>query len=173
MSGFTQNFGLEYLAIGEPMRNTRAILQRMAEKIDAALTRGGIAPPAAQDLVAVAGRVTALDDQAEVALPYQAGWSDLGGGFTGLKVWRVGKTAFMNGLIKNANAVAGGAQAVVATLPVGYRPGNVVPTVQSANGNSFVRVDVQSDGKVFLNQVLSPGFAAASFITMNAAWRLP
>lgn len=71
MSAFTQNFQLEFLAPGEPIRNTRAVLERMAKSVDAALTRGGIAPPEAQDLVAVAGRVSSLENRVRAFL-YQA-----------------------------------------------------------------------------------------------------
>lgn len=73
MTAKTTNFGLEYLTLGEPVRNTRAALQRNAETIDAALTRGGIAPPAAQDLVAVATRTTNLETRA-TALEQPAGF---------------------------------------------------------------------------------------------------
>lgn len=64
VSAFTTNFQLEFLAPGEPIKNTRAVLERMTKSIDAALTRGGVAPPAAQDLVAVAGRTTSLETRA-------------------------------------------------------------------------------------------------------------
>lgn len=64
VSSFTTNFQLEFLAPGEPAKNTRAVLERMTKSIDAALTRGGVAPPNAQDLVAVAGRTTAVEDRA-------------------------------------------------------------------------------------------------------------
>lgn len=61
MTAKTKNFGLEYLVPGEPVYTTRAVMQRNAESIDAALTRGPASPPATQDLLALASRVTAFE----------------------------------------------------------------------------------------------------------------
>lgn len=61
MTAKTPVYGLEYLIQGEPMRATRAALENNAKTTEAALVRGGIAPPAAQDLATLAGRVSALE----------------------------------------------------------------------------------------------------------------
>jgi hypothetical protein len=57
----TANFGLVKIDDLHPLVDIAAVVSESADKIDAALTRGGVAPPAAQDLVTVAGRVTSLE----------------------------------------------------------------------------------------------------------------
>lgn len=61
ITGITPVYGMEYLVEGEPLFHTRAKLERNAKTTEAALVRGGVAPPAAQDLAALAGRVTLLE----------------------------------------------------------------------------------------------------------------
>jgi hypothetical protein len=57
----TPIYGLRYLELGEPARNTRQVLQDNAETIEAALAAGGVAAPGAADLLAVSGRVSVLE----------------------------------------------------------------------------------------------------------------
>jgi hypothetical protein len=57
----TPVYELEYIVQGEPLRGARLALENNAKTIEAALVRGGIAPPAAQDLATLAGRVTATE----------------------------------------------------------------------------------------------------------------
>jgi hypothetical protein len=66
MTAQTPIFGIKYIQQGEPARNTRQALEDNAVTIEAALVRGGIAPPAAQDLATLAGRVSALEIGGEV-----------------------------------------------------------------------------------------------------------
>lgn len=61
VTAYTPNFRLPYLEVGQGMDATRDVLEEVAHVIDAALTAGPASPPAAQDLTAVAGRVTALE----------------------------------------------------------------------------------------------------------------
>lgn len=61
MTAKTPVFGLEYITEGEPLRDARPALEHNALTTEAALVRGGIAPPAAQDLAQLAGRVTGLE----------------------------------------------------------------------------------------------------------------
>lgn len=58
---YTPIYHLPYPAPGEPIRNTRANLQTMAQNIEAALQAGGVAAPGASDLLAVSGRVSTLE----------------------------------------------------------------------------------------------------------------
>lgn len=58
---YTPIYRLPYPAPGEPIRNTRANLQTMAQNIEAALQAGGVAAPGASDLLALSGRVTVLE----------------------------------------------------------------------------------------------------------------
>lgn len=59
--GVTPVYGLRYILQGQPARWTRQYLEENALAIEAALIRGGIAPPNAADLATLAGRVTALE----------------------------------------------------------------------------------------------------------------
>lgn len=61
VTGITPVYGIEYLVEGEPIRHTRAKLERNAAQIEAALLAGGVAAPGAADLLEVSGRVTALE----------------------------------------------------------------------------------------------------------------
>jgi hypothetical protein len=61
MTAKTPVFELEYIVEGEPLREARLALENNAKTTEAALVRGGIAPPAAQDLATLAGRVTTLE----------------------------------------------------------------------------------------------------------------
>lgn len=61
ITGITPVYGIEYLVEGEPLFHTRAKIERNSRTVEAALVRGGVAPPAAQDLAALAGRVTLLE----------------------------------------------------------------------------------------------------------------
>lgn len=64
MTAQTPVYGIKYLTVGEPARNTRAALQANAETIEAALVAGGVAAPGAADLLTVAGRVTTVENRA-------------------------------------------------------------------------------------------------------------
>jgi hypothetical protein len=175
VSAFTTNFQLEFLAPGEPVRNTRAILQRMAESVDAALTRGGIAPAATQVLVGLPARTTALEGRAttlegRTALPpatapavtYGPGfgpYTDATVGWSGVRYWRNGGTVTVSGAFATTAATAN--LAVLATLPVGFRP----PATVQEFGGTYVR----SDGRILINGAKASGYVAAFLITYAAA----
>jgi hypothetical protein len=57
----TPVYGIKYIVPGEPIRNTRQALEDNANTVEAALIRGGVAPPNAADLATVAGRVAKLE----------------------------------------------------------------------------------------------------------------
>jgi hypothetical protein len=57
----TPTFALPYLEVGQPMRDTRLVLEQLAKGVDTALAARGVAPPAAADLAALAGRVSTLE----------------------------------------------------------------------------------------------------------------
>jgi hypothetical protein len=61
----TTNFAIAHIDVDTPLVDLAEASRQAAETIDAALTRGGIAPPAAQDLVAVAARVTELEGRGQ------------------------------------------------------------------------------------------------------------
>jgi len=57
----TAVYQLRAPADGDPIWETAAQLRTTVDRIEAALIRGGVAPPAAQDLAALTGRVVALE----------------------------------------------------------------------------------------------------------------
>lgn len=61
VTGKTSIYEIEYLVDGEPMFHTRAKLQRNSEKLEYLLQQRALAPPAAQDLATLSGRVTTLE----------------------------------------------------------------------------------------------------------------
>jgi hypothetical protein len=62
MMHYTANFQLAYCDTDTALVDLAAASQDVATKADAALTRGGVAPPNASDLITVAGRVTTLEN---------------------------------------------------------------------------------------------------------------
>jgi hypothetical protein len=61
MPGSTPVYGIKYILQGEPIKATRQALEDNANTIEAALMAGGVAAPGASDLLAVSGRVAALE----------------------------------------------------------------------------------------------------------------
>jgi hypothetical protein len=79
----TVNYGLAYADTNTPLVDLADVTAQVAATVDAALTAGGVAPPGATDLIALAGRVSAL----EAAHPAQSPRIDIyrtaGGAFGG------------------------------------------------------------------------------------------
>jgi hypothetical protein len=63
----TPVYGLAYCDTDTPLVDLAAVSQTFATTTEAALVRGGIAPPAAQDLATLSGRVTALETGRPIA----------------------------------------------------------------------------------------------------------
>lgn len=181
----TPLYGIAYVDTDTAVVDLAAASQQAATTIEQALTRGGVVPPGAADLTAEAAtraaadtalsaRVNTLEGSGPTAPTYGSGWSDYGSGLSPLQVWKVGKTAFVSGLVKNAGAVGASTTSVIATMPAGYAPAATVLTPQHYDGINACRVDVQANGQIVLNTALmSSGLAAGRFITVNAFWRLP
>lgn len=83
---YTPNFQLGYIDVDTPLADLAAASLDMATKTDAALTRGGVAPPDAQSLVALTGRVSTLETKVG---PGDAGlWTDYTVAADGGPLWR-------------------------------------------------------------------------------------
>lgn len=61
MTAQTPIYGIKYIVQGEPIKATRQALEDNARTIEAALQSRGVAPANASDVLAVSGRVTALE----------------------------------------------------------------------------------------------------------------
>ena len=158
MTAKTPVFELEYIVEGEPLREARPALENNAKTIEAALVRGGIAPPEAQDLATLSGRVTALEaDTASTQVTYVTNmtiaYNDVAAGWTGLRYWRNGNVVTLSGAFRFVAAAPN--LTVVATLPAGFRPPG---TIQTTSPN----FTIQTDGRIVLN-----GTAAT-----NSVWPL-
>lgn len=64
MTQKTPIYQLEYLVPGDPIRVTRAVMERNTKAIETALAAKAVAPPLAGDLVTLSGRTTALEQAA-------------------------------------------------------------------------------------------------------------
>lgn len=63
----TPIYGITWADLDTPLTQLADVTEQAAKTTEAALARGGIAPPAAQDLAAVAGRVAALESRLPAA----------------------------------------------------------------------------------------------------------
>lgn len=173
MTAKTAVYGLEYLVQGEPARATRGALQRNAETIEAALVRGGIAPPAAQDLATLSGRVTALEAAPAWTVLPLVGGTGLGhdpGSNQPKCMYRIERNrVFLRGWAYTSGGVA--VQTAVTTpLPVEARPSAFV-SVWAIHGTSFAnhRLDLGTDGVL----KTSPAIAAGTYLNLqNISWPL-
>lgn len=105
-----------------------------------------------------AGGNATVPINAWTALPYASAWADLGGGWQGGSYRRdpLGMVQ-LRGLVRNISATFsfGGANSVIATLPVGYRPVNPLrvdcgATDGSTAANGHVMVDISAAGALTL-----------------------
>jgi hypothetical protein len=81
MTAKTPVFQLEYIVEGEPIREARLALENNAKTIEAALVAGGVAPPAAQDMVALVARINALESPVRAGLTSTAIQNNLAAGW--------------------------------------------------------------------------------------------
>lgn len=161
-----------------------AVLGQMVDTVEAALARGGIAPPEAQALAAVAGRVSTLEGAGPVDLGMVTNVSaHFGGQYQNARVWRAGKTVFLSGTIGLSGAWAANQEGQIATVPAGYRPAAKGSTAPAVPGGGIVmidsastmarllRLDVHPDGRVMLANG-GTAFAAGSYVPVAAHWNL-
>lgn len=111
-------------------------------------------------------------DQQE-SLPLSSNWTNFGDPFQVLTVSRVGRHAWMTGLIRNVNSYNSTITIVdVGGIPAQYRPSKQFISTLNINGNVnvFGRMDVHPNGSV---STLPPGLiGAAAFHVVQADWPL-
>lgn len=105
VTAYTSNFALPYLEAGQPVRDTRAVLEALTKAVDAALTAGPASPPDAQDLAALAGRVTRLEQPAyaDLLVSDAAGVPPFGNGAYSPATFSAPAAGSISGLTWNAN----------------------------------------------------------------------
>lgn len=133
MTARTPLFGLPHLALGQPLYETREVLEELAEDLEAILATKAVTPPGASDLAAVATRVGNLenDQAAEDALwvpkpvTFSAGFAQYGNGAyqEGVRCWKIGPNVVkVAGQVALTAATTAGQTKDMLTLPLGYRP---------------------------------------------------
>ncbi len=117
---------------------------------------------------------TAASFTAPAALGFLPNWGNFGGGFSALRIWRVGSTAAVVGVVRPAVVIAAGTESAVAAAPAALRPpsgGGAIMGNAVANGNLICRVDVEAtSGEIQV--VPSAQLAAGSFVQIMASWPL-
>jgi hypothetical protein len=143
MTAYTPTQGLPYLTVGQPARDTRAVLQELAEKIDAALSAKAIPPADIAALVAAGW----FSDTGWVPMP-------LPPGFTGpAYVRKVDKWVQLRGRVTGTFPAGAATQIGVGAsgtgLPAGYRPAQNAPMPIAYSGNAIGVLSVETDGDIF------------------------
>jgi hypothetical protein len=159
MTAKTPIYELEYIVEGEPLSEARLALEASMKRVEAALVLGGIAPPEAQDLAELSGRVTALEaDTASTEVTYVTnvtmGYNDVAAGWTGLRYWRNGTVVTVSGAFRFLAAAAN--LTVVATLPAGFRPPGTIQTT-SPNFTILTNGQIRLNGTATVNSVWALG----------------
>lgn len=159
--GRTDVYGIEFLQLGEPIRNTRAKLEANARTIEAALLARGVPATGAPDLAAVSGRVSALE--ADTGWLAATAAASPGGGATpwsisGTVVRRVGKVLNIVGAASKPGA-AWVANEVVMTLQPAYRPTVAVELLVRV-GSAYQIATLGTDGTV---RLVTAGAAGGAF----------
>jgi hypothetical protein len=159
MTAKTPIYELEYIVEGESLSEARPALEASMKRVEAALVLGGIAPPEAQDLAELSGRVTALEaDTASTEVTYVTnvtmGYNDVAAGWTGLRYWRNGTVVTVSGAFRFLAAAAN--LTVVATLPAGFRPPGTIQTT-SPNFTILTNGQIRLNGTATVNSVWALG----------------
>lgn len=145
----TKNFGIAYCDDQTQLKDVATVTQSAATTIDAALTRGGVAPPNAQDLVTLSGRVTALEAGQWVDLPLVGGSGlshDPSAGQPHCQYRIEGKRVFTRGWAYATAAIAANA-AVAGAVAAPARPG-AVSVLWPTNGATTYRFEVATAGTI-------------------------
>lgn len=150
----TPGYQITYADDLEPLANYPALTQAVAQTVEAALIRGGVAPPNAASLAAEAATRAAADtalsnrvgvleaDTGWVTLASNAGW---GSTATGLFL----QYRKRGSLVQVRGNVSGTGISAFAQLPVGFRPTKDLYQSGTAYGNSPLVIHVGTDGQLF------------------------
>lgn len=163
----TTNFAIAHIDVDTPLVELAEASRQAAVTIDAALTRGGIAPPVAQDLVAVAARVTATEQALIYTPPTEVAYQTPFAGLTdtqwsGVRYWRRAGVVTVNGALRNNAASA--ANALIATLPARFRPPIYVEAVTAS-----ITLKLFPNGELRSANALPIGVLALPMLTFAAA----
>jgi hypothetical protein len=153
VTAYTPTYQLAYLEVGQPMRDTRAVTQQIAETLEAALIRGGIAPPGVAELAALVARVVALEPGVWTTLPRATGVNLFAGDWSPPRVRHEG-----GDVVRIQAALSGplSAGATIATVPAGFRPTDF-QTISANVGATGTWVQVDTNGSLVLGMAVPSG----------------
>jgi len=150
MTAKTPAYQLEYLAVGDPVRITREVMERNAKGIEAALLARGVPPPGATDVAGINGRLNALEaDTGWATLTLQPGWIGT------VRYRRRGGALYVRTDLERGSA-SQAARALITTLPGGFRP-PIAATFPGFYGAGMLPVDVNPDGTIVCGAAGSAG----------------
>lgn len=156
----TPSFQIAYCDVDTALVDLAEVTRQVAATVDAALTRGGIAPDTQQALTLLPGRTTALEGRATAlegrataleadsgivsAAPYLGtGWSTSGG--TPLTLRKRSGLVFIRGVVSRTN---GTTTTSPLTLPAGYRPDVTLSIIAQAGGTTAAELSFAPTGVV-------------------------
>jgi len=141
MTAKTPAYQLEYLAVGDPVRITREVMERNAKQIEAALLARAVPPAGATDITGVNARLNALEaDSGWLSATLVAGWVGT------VRYRRRGGLLYVRVDLERGTAGTGASQ-LITTLPGGFRP-PIPATFPAYYGAPTYPVDIQPDGTV-------------------------
>jgi hypothetical protein len=172
----TPIYGIEYLAVGEPARTTRQVMENNAHTIEAALTRGGIVPPEAADLILLTARVTALEAAWQNYTPTLGGITVGNGSIAGRYLKRgrtvdfsvlltAGSTSAVTGLVTIGLPAAAHNSGLV--VGAGYRHSPSGAVVWRGNSPTTIYVYDSANGSVWQS---GTSFAAGASLRLSGTY---
>lgn len=169
---YTANHEIAYCDVDTAAVDLAAASQQAAATIDAALTRGGVAPPNAADLVTVAGRVTGLESPVTALLTLNPGYGAASGSGAPRALSFTNRLVFLTGAVTSGSGYtvigAGGVGSLGVMVGAPFRPlaGTTHRfTCPLIAGGAFgsALVAVGSDGSV----VVVPSISMAAGFTLD------
>lgn len=103
-------------------------------------------------------------------LAYATYWQDYGAGQTLGRYQKIGNRVYLQGLCKTTNATHG---AVIATLPVGFRPATehiFVCVWASAAGEGLYRMRLNTSGEIVITTAIVIAAAQVLWISLDGIW---
>jgi hypothetical protein len=172
-------YGVAYADVDTPVVELAAVSKVTAQALHDALVRGGIAPPAAQDLAAAVARIATLESGWLIA-PIGPRSPTLLNGWSHLTVasWDTVKLdrsaqgrVHLAGDLLAPSAFAAGATTIVANLPANYRPRKNAIRSATIGGATQprCRLEVRANGDVAL---IAPtgGIPNGEYVELDCAW---
>lgn len=173
----TPIYHMYYLAEGQPVRDTRVVLQANAETIEASLAAGGIAPPGAADLAALAGRVTTVENKVKttatstLALASSASTAGFTIGAGGAQYVLSGNVCYWSVDFRRNGAIAN--NQLLTTFPVAppftmFYDALTFGTSGSYSVDARFEIRISTTGQLLTSRAWTTNVAGAGFVASGA-----